>query len=180
MVDLAEIQAAYYMVAATGVLVAAIYYIMSLRNNNKTRQAQLLNSIQRDISDYQGWLRGRELSYMKWSSYDDFERKYGSDNNPTAYAMRLTNWYWQNNLGVMLKQRLVDEDMVYDTFGSSIIISWIQWETIIKEQRVRYMGPNWMDHFEYLANRMKNVQKKRGISWEPKETLLSYVPDAKN
>jgi hypothetical protein len=30
MVDLAEIQAAYYMVAATGVLVAAIYYVMNL------------------------------------------------------------------------------------------------------------------------------------------------------
>jgi len=52
MVDLAEIQAAYYMVAATGVLVAAIYYMMTLRTtqrnmkmNLETRQAQLLMSI---------------------------------------------------------------------------------------------------------------------------------------
>ena len=29
MVELAEIQAAYYMVAATGVLVAAIYYVFT-------------------------------------------------------------------------------------------------------------------------------------------------------
>jgi hypothetical protein len=30
LVDLAEIQAAYYMVAATGVIVAAIYYVMTI------------------------------------------------------------------------------------------------------------------------------------------------------
>ena len=40
MVDLAEIQAAYYMVAATGVLVAAIYYVYNMRaaERNKNRQ----------------------------------------------------------------------------------------------------------------------------------------------
>jgi hypothetical protein len=42
MVDLAEIQAAYYMVAATGVLVAAIYYVLNLRNTIDNRKAQLL------------------------------------------------------------------------------------------------------------------------------------------
>jgi hypothetical protein len=31
MVDLSEIQAAYYMVAVTGVLVAAIYYVLNMR-----------------------------------------------------------------------------------------------------------------------------------------------------
>jgi hypothetical protein len=48
MVDLAEIQAAYYMVAATGVLVAAVYYVMTIRTtqrnlkeNLETRQTQL-------------------------------------------------------------------------------------------------------------------------------------------
>ena len=41
MVELAEIQAAYYMVAATGVLVAAIYYVFNMRATLQTRQAQL-------------------------------------------------------------------------------------------------------------------------------------------
>jgi hypothetical protein len=36
MVELAEIQAAYYMVAATGVLAAALYYIYNVRANQKT------------------------------------------------------------------------------------------------------------------------------------------------
>jgi hypothetical protein len=41
MVELAEIQTAYYMVAATGVLIAAIYYIFNMRATLQTRQAQL-------------------------------------------------------------------------------------------------------------------------------------------
>jgi len=57
MVDLAEIQAAYYMVAATGVLVAAVYYVMTLRTtqrnmkaNLETRQAQFMSQISEDLT----------------------------------------------------------------------------------------------------------------------------------
>ena len=41
MVDLAEIQAAYYMVAATGVLVAAGYYILNMRASQRNMQLTL-------------------------------------------------------------------------------------------------------------------------------------------
>jgi hypothetical protein len=41
MVELFEIQSAYYMVAATGVLVAAIYYIMNMRYNMKAREMEI-------------------------------------------------------------------------------------------------------------------------------------------
>jgi hypothetical protein len=39
MVDLAEIQTAYYIVAATGVLVATFYYIMTLRSQQNNIKA---------------------------------------------------------------------------------------------------------------------------------------------
>ena len=185
MVSFEEIQTAYYMVAATGVLIAAVFYILNLRisqRNQKetlqTRQAQLLFSLQKDMTDYQGWLRYRELMYMKWDSYEDFENKYGSNNNPTSYAMRLAYWVWCNNLGMLLKRKLIDEDDTYDSFGSGFIMQWIEWEPIIKEQRRRYMGSNWMENWEYAADRMRAVQKRRGISWEPPETSIRYVPDA--
>ena len=41
MVDLAEIQAAYYMVAATGVLVAAVYYILNIRTTQRNMKQTL-------------------------------------------------------------------------------------------------------------------------------------------
>ena len=41
MVDLAEIQAAYYMVAATGVLEAAVFYILNLRISQRNQGLML-------------------------------------------------------------------------------------------------------------------------------------------
>ena len=41
------------------------------------------------------------------------------------------------------------------------------------------MGSNWMEFYEYAAGRMKAIQVKRGIRWEPPKTMIEYVPDKK-
>jgi len=115
--------------------------------------------------------------YMEWTDYEDFEKKYGSNNNPVAYAQRTTAWSRMNTIGIMVKDKLVDENMVYDAMGASLIIAWEKWEPIFVENRVRYMGPNFMEQFEYLANRMRTIQKNRNIQWKPSETGYRYIPD---
>lgn len=160
-----------------GVIAGFSYYVLTVSNQNKSRKAQLLLAISNDISSHEGWGRNVELSYMDWVDYDDFEKKYGSDNNPKAYVQRITMWHWMNNLGIILKSGLIDEQMTYDFLGSSIIISWDKWKPIIEEQRVRYMGENWMEHYEYLSNKMKAVQRERNILWEPPKTGLKYISD---
>ena len=114
---------------------------------------------------------------MEWDDYDDFEKKYGSDTNPVAYAKRYAQWTFSNNLGVMLKRNLVDEEMIYDSIGSSLIMMWDKFEPIIKEQRVRYMGPNFLEHFEYLIKRMKHIQEIKEIQWKPPTTSIKFIPD---
>ena len=171
----------YQMVLSTlqtlGILVGIFYYVMTLRNQNNSRKAQLLLSLQKDIADFDSWKRHRETNYWEWADYDDFEKKYGSDNNPEAYASRLTDWYWMNTVGLMIKNNLIDAEMTYDTFGSSIIWSWQMWEPIILEQRSRYMGDNWMEYFEFLGKCMIRIQKTRNITWKAPETGAKYSPD---
>ena len=85
MVDLAEIQTAYYLVAATGVLVAAIYYISNIRATRKaqelaqktqeqnldTRQAQLfMNVYQTSYSNEYNEARSKIINSVK--DYDEF------------------------------------------------------------------------------------------------------------
>jgi len=62
MVDLTEIQAAYYMVAATGVIVAAIYYVYNMRINQRgmktnleTKQSQFMSQISDEINSVENW-----------------------------------------------------------------------------------------------------------------------------
>jgi hypothetical protein len=74
LVDLAEVQAAYYMVAATGVLVAAVYYIITLRSNNKTRRAQMFMQIydhfnDENFSKHYMNIWGWEMSFKDYSDF---------------------------------------------------------------------------------------------------------------
>ena len=79
-------------VAIFGVIVGFTYYVLTIRNQNRARQAQLFTTLSNTYTNYDGWLRNRDLMNMEWVDYDDFEKKYGSDTNPIAYAQRLTMW----------------------------------------------------------------------------------------
>ena len=86
MVTLEEIQSAYYMVAATGVLIAAIYYLMALRNTEKIKSRDLIfqrlnvNMIQHYNILYE------VLNIRDWNTYEEFLNKYSLTSNPETFA----------------------------------------------------------------------------------------------
>ena len=43
------------------------------------------------------------------------------------------------------------------------------------EQRVRYMGPNYLGQWEHLAKVMRSIQVRRGMAWELPKTGLELV-----
>ncbi len=164
-----------YCLPILGLTASVLYYAMVLRNSNRTRSAQLFMSLHNVMSSVDGMSTFLETMYMEWQDYAEFERKYGSDNNPKAYAQRQTFWNTFNNYGVLLKKGLIDPEMIFDAAGGSIIMSWEKWRPIIVEQRVRYMGPNYCEHWEHLVDVMRSIQKRRGITWEPPETGFKFV-----
>ncbi len=170
MVDLAEIQAAYYMVAATGVLVAAVYYVMTLRAQQtnmkqtlETRQAQFmmqLNESMTNVEVYKNWI---ELMNMEWTDLDDFERKWGSGCNLDAAAKRISLWWRYGNLGQLLRRDLVDRDWLYRAFGNMVLQQWFKWEPIIMRIRKLFNDPQYGAEFEYLAKEMIKMDEQKGI-----------------
>jgi len=164
-----------YVLPLLGIMVSILYYAMVLRNSNRTRSAQLFMSLHGIMSNKEGMSDYLETMYMDWDDYADFERKYGSDNNPKAYAQRLSIWNTLNNYGVLLKKGMIDSEMVYDAAGAIIIMSWEKWRPIIMEQRVRYMGPNYLEHWEHLATVMRSIQDRRGIKWVSPKTGFKFV-----
>ena len=184
MVDLAEIQAAYYMVAATGVLVAAIFYILNLRVSQRnmkatlqTRKLQLATSLADNLFNEEGFQRYCELMNMEWKDYDDFEKKYGSDFNPDNYAKRTTCSYTFNMVGTLLKEKLVEPEMLYDMgmIGASFI--WYKFDDVLLDQRKRYMGADHYVNFELLAKEMMRIKVERDPSYKMPKTFLMYVPE---
>ena len=152
-------------VAIFGVIAGLTYYVMTVQNQNRTRKAQMLITLQKDFSDYNMALRAYEIWNWEWKDFDDFDNKYGS-HNVEETAKRYTDWFWYNNIGLMLKNKLLEKDTLYDLFGTSFIITWERWEPIIKEYRLRTYGSTYLVYYEFLADQMRLVHKNRNIAWE--------------
>jgi hypothetical protein len=164
MVDLAEIQAAYYMVAATGVIVAAVYYVLNIRATQRnlkqtleTRQTQLFMDLyevfrnkefQRDVATiYNIW---------QWKDYDEFEVKYGRTTHPDEYSSYLSVVNYFGGLGVLVKRGMIDPSLVKDLMSGVVTRFWEKIEKLTLETRVRRSWPKYDDDVEYLYNVMKS------------------------
>jgi hypothetical protein len=174
MVDLQTISV---VIAAASVVIAATYYILIVRNTILTRQAQLFMQLYQGYASEDVNKRQIELLNMEWENYHDFETKYGSDINPDHYARRSAQLQWFNGIGLLVKENLIDLDLVYNTVGHGALMLWTKYESIIREQRDHYRVPEHSKGLEYLANEIKRIRKQKGYPTEPPETLTRYVPD---
>lgn len=85
-----------------GLMIALIYYALQIRNQNRTRQAQLYMNLFQEISSQRWQMKYVTLLNQEWEDYDDFEQKYGSDEHPEHYAMRRSMWLQLDGIGAML------------------------------------------------------------------------------
>ena len=127
------------LVAIFGVIAGFSYYVLTVRNQQKTqrtaeqnRQLQLLMGF---LATEESGKRFVELLKMEWTDYDDFERKYGSDNNPDNYGKRTHLWSQGDTLGYMLKKGLIDKELLFDRMGTGFVYIWVKFEKVIKENR---------------------------------------------
>ncbi|MFH2112712.1 MAG: hypothetical protein ABIJ47_15805 [Candidatus Bathyarchaeota archaeon] len=181
---MAEIQAAYYMVAATGVLIAAIFHVLNMRATRRnmeltlqTRRMGQAENIAQQTRDSQGMRAYFELLNMEWMDYDDFEKKYGSDNNVENAAMRYATWSSYNSIGSMLRKGMVEAEDIYDAGMIGVIFLWAKFKDVIEESRRRYNGQDYLRDFEYLAGEMLKVKLRKDPSYKVPETLSRYIPD---
>jgi len=147
MVDLAEIQAAYYMVAATGVLVAAVYYVYNLRNTRKTHELQVLMQVFDRFNNKDFWNELYEMMKREWESIEDYEKKYSGAGGNVVFPTL-------EGLGVLLKRRLIDESVPWDLFGNYIFLFWDKYVPIIQERR-RIIGLDYCIWTEHLVEEVR-------------------------
>jgi hypothetical protein len=166
MVDLAEIQAAYYMVAATGVLVAAVYYVMNMRATRKTqelaleaqqqsaetRQTQLFMQLlvlydNKDfMNDY------AVIAYdMQYDDLDDWVKKYGAKEARQCWASWARVGRFFDGAGILVKRGLIDSDLVVEEMREQILLTWDKVKPWVYEIRVKMRSPHTWENFEYLA-----------------------------
>jgi hypothetical protein len=181
MVDLSEIQTAYYLVAATGVLVAAYYYVYNMRINQKamkttleTRQAQFMNQISDELNSIENRRVVLELNAMEWTDWADFEKKYGSTGgNIDSVSRRISLLNKLDNLGWLLKRGLLDPDWVHSQFHATVTPIWLKFEPWVIQMRRVFRSPTIYVGFEYLCRKVMEIE---GVM-APEATLPKDVKD---
>jgi len=152
--------------AASGVIIAVIYYFFYLRNLGRIRRSEtfmnLFTHVNTDVFQDADTL----LQYAEFSDYADFKKKYGplSERKPIHRAIRLVAIYFEA-IGMMMYRKLIDEQMVWDTF--QIKHRWEKIAPVIKQLRKELNEPRYMEWFEYLYNWYVKREKQSRVRQQP-------------
>jgi hypothetical protein len=149
-VDITEISA---MVAAAGVLVGVVYYILDMRHQSKVRQTDL---IMRLYSSY-GSIEFQEVLWRflarEYKDFDDYEKQYG-------WAEVVSIGVFFEGIGILLKRKLANIQLVDDLFTGPVKLTWEKMKPLVVDNRKHWNSPEAYEWFEYLYKEMKKREQK--------------------
>lgn len=161
MVDVTEISA---IVAAVGVLIGIIYYILDIRNQAKIRQTDLLLRLH-SLFDKE-WNRDLSIIYgREYLDYDDYVKRYGRyGSRPTTKQNEEFEEAFESAMnkvevfGLLLRRRMVSVDFMFQMLEG--IKLWERVRPLVEAIRKDDKTPTLWEHFEYYYIEMKKYQQK--------------------
>ena len=156
--DIASISA---VVAAGGVLVGVVYYLLDVRNQAMIRKTELITRLYSHLYGSEDLQRARKkVNSITYEDYDDFVKKYGAPNSEEPIPLAIsTVLYVFEEAGVLLSKKLVDIDLIDQLMGEMILRTWTNLMPLIKEARKRLNRPRVWINFEYLYNETKKREQ---------------------
>jgi hypothetical protein len=155
MVDITEISA---VVAAAGVLVGVVYYILDLKHNTRAREMEICRLVVSDYDSEQAIQRYGTMMNMEWKDSKDFMEKYGQS-NPEMLSI-WTSWFfaWEM-MGILLKNKVVRAEEMHDLGGYSAIFAWEKFKGIIQGYRDNTVwGQDFLSNAEFFAQEMLKIK----------------------
>jgi hypothetical protein len=145
-------------VPIVSLVVVLTYYSLQVRNQNKTRQAQLFMQIYNRYMERDFQTAEQEMySQWEWQGFDDFFAKYGGTANPRAYGMHTQAGAFYEAMGVLVYRGMIDVRLVDDLMSWSILSYWDKFGPVMVEVRDRFNIPQNYEYVEYLYNRIKSI-----------------------
>jgi hypothetical protein len=148
-----DIQTVSIAVASTGVLIAAIYYVLQIRNQTKIRQTDLVMRLYSTFGSKEfqdAWTR---IESIEFKNYDEYVKKCGLGD----YAQCATFF---EGIGVLLQKKLIDINLVDALFSVPLKFMYERMKPIIEGNREQLHNQRVFEHFEYLYNQMKKREQR--------------------
>ena len=134
-----------------GLLIGIFYYIITLRNQQKsqqlaieTRNQQFFMQIFNATTDEEGI--NLVFEEQTWETFEERWDKYGIVNNPQAFGKWFKMMYTHEMFGVMVKRGLLDVTLVDDLFSGGVLSMWNKYRTVVEGMRELYGYPQLQEH----------------------------------
>jgi hypothetical protein len=134
-----------------GITIALTYYTLTLRNTNRTRQAEILMRLHSEWGNQYHQDASWTVLSLDFKDYNEFERKYGSitEGKEVHRELYRVGWFF-NGLGVLLHKGLADIDLIVELFSYMVIWLWEIIEPVIIAGRELFDQPESLEWYEYL------------------------------
>lgn len=155
MVGITEISA---IVAAAGVSVGVLYYVLDIRNQNKIRQMDMIMRLYSYYcSEEYSKASGRYMA-TEFKDFEDFQQKYGVvGEHPVTTAFYIVLTFFEG-VGALLKRKLTNIELFHELFA--VKMHWKKIEPIIEDVRKHFEEPRLFENFEYLYNETEKYEKR--------------------
>jgi hypothetical protein len=176
------VDVSYQMVLSTlqtvSIMVGIYYYLMILRNTEKTRRKdimfQRINIIDEDFYD-----KLAKMSQEDWSTFHEwteYRKEHPESYNFIAYIMMTLN-----SIGVLLMQNIVDEETLFKAFSPPLVVwTWEKTSPIVMAWRETINLPDYHGGFEYLYNRALKLYPDMRRRLDFGQALTQYLAEHSN
>ena len=164
------VDVSYQMVLSTlqtvALIVGIAYYIVTLQNQNKSRQAQVYIQIWNKFSDPDFLERRINATNREWTDYADYQEKYGrlQYDDPKEYARNLSIGNAFEGLGVLMSRGFIDPELIAEYIAPEIIWHWEKLQPIISEIRTNLNNSSIFYGEEHLYNKIKPIYMQKQIT----------------
>jgi hypothetical protein len=154
-----DIQTISIVIASASVVAGVIYYALQLRHQTKQRQTDLLMRLHLASSTREFMEAALKVRTSNYKDYDAFVEKEGSlaSGGEAQIAFSLMGQFFEG-IGVLLKNKLADIDLVAQLFG--VEGYWMKMKPLVEDLRKRVNNPQLYEWFEYLYNEVKKRKQK--------------------
>ena len=173
MVEAITFQTIFQFLQTVSIMVGITYYILNLRNSQKTRETSLSLQFYSNITNKEFWKTWTDVTFtQKWENYQEWADNYGPHVNPDAASNLYTVMQIFVGAGTMLKKHLVDPQELFEYIPHMVLPqTYMKVKPFIEAMKVRYNDPSFGESFEYLYNEAIRLYPGIRVPSEPTGTL---------
>ena len=162
-------QAFWEAIAAIGTIISLIFIYRQISN---TKNVTALDFLLKEDARFRSPRMKRSRSNLAHILLSNPENYDGMSD----YADDILDYF--ENLGMMLRKRIVDEDFLWTFKGYWILCYWTGLEKYVEWSRKRYHDGTLWSEFERLSGRISKVEiKNNGEAGKSSEEMLEFLED---